>query len=517
MGAWAENLPYIFQITFLPAIRVDGRIPMDVLLQVDLDWLCIAAEIAAALLLISFAWQPGPDAGNAATAVPATIDWEALEFAHVQAVTAAGRSIAVRFNVTDELRLRELQASLPSPFQDRLTGSWNANGMDRLIVAWSDEPELRAYPSSYAMFSLSSADELLEQRGGVCVELAIKSISELLTEWLGDCVIISRYQPNRFILQLFGKSHAQYEESLSAIVAKIAEPDFFHSGEEAIPLECRATCWFCDRNVSPDELIHYLEESDAGNAAVPADPAVTKPTPPVAKPFSIDDLAPFPCPWEDRPEDNPSVPMNSTEEDEDRGGQGAREGQDDRVEHDEQPVLEISDENAEQAGNRSRKKIETVDEFDAREAVADERNIARKNNVESAEPAEGRDRLAFTGSTSAQTLEGFASPEQIEDLLNQLSVVGRPDEEEEEESRRAAPPAISEPEAPPEMPKGRSIYTDDIEESLIKDDLASLFAAVRSSAAGDFGYAGQRDFAAKDDEKESKAPEKESGPEPSAP
>jgi hypothetical protein len=136
------------------------------------------------------------------------------------------------------------------------------------------------------------------------------------------------------------------------------------------------------------------------------------------------------------------------------------------------------------------------------------------------------------GAAPPETLEGFASTDQIDELLAQLnsdvipepvleetyeeepvppiqsevdestSIFG-PEDEDSEDSRISAvnanpDEAISEkqpsvrtlemPEPVTETPSARSIYTDDIEESILKDDLASLFAAVRSSAMGDFGY-----------------------------
>jgi GGDEF domain-containing protein len=404
------------------------------------------------------------------------VDWEPVQNTYVQAVAATGRSLALRANSKDEQRLQDLQELLPAPMRDRLTGTWNANGMDRLIEEWVSEPEPHAYPSCYAMCSISHAEDVVERHGAACIEHAVRSVSELLARSLGGSVAISRYQPHRFLLHYFGRTLPECRESLTAIAQTVSSADFFTYHDASVSLALETTFWSCNRSVEPEELVQLLEDgTDEGvpgleeSRVVEPMPAEVVPEP--EKPFSIDDLAPFPCPWDDPPEP-PAVAQAATVE----------------------------------PGP-----VETSETDSA-----------------ASEPKE------VVESTSSQKVEGFASPEQIEELLSQLNGGSAPDSTEdpsrsavESETRdeethaslpasatsEAAPAsserppasAVASPPLPSEANRNRSIYTDDIEESLLKDDLASLFAAVRSSAVGDFGYSG--------DGSESKSSDRKTGPE----
>ncbi len=467
---------------------------MDLLLEVDLDWLCIAAEIAACLLIFSLAWRPTKASSRVAVSVASAVDWEPLQSAIAIAVTSTGRSLSLRSNALDEQRLRDLVEILPTPYRDRLTSTWNANGMDRLIQEWSSEAEPHAYPSCYVLLTLSNVEALMEQRGASCVEAAVRKVSEQLTESLGNCAVISRYQPCRFLLQVFGKTQIECVDSLSAVSQSIAMEEFFSFHEEFVSLASETNFWFCNRCVGPEELIQILEEVVRETTVVPQETSATSSDesaaePEVEKPFSIDALAPFPCPWDEEPDPPPAAT---------------------------QP-----------------KEPETDPEV----APVAVQGLPEETEVEG---------------DNSQKVEGFASPEQIEELLSQLTGEALPvfgddsglplaseqDEEVEEvrpptseaesepdsssrlidlideedaESEKSAGPSAEMPAPAPELPKSSSIYTDDIEESLLNDDLASLFAAVRSSAVGDFGYAGNQGPQSGGDRTESKAPGRNPG------
>lgn len=472
---------------------------MDFLLKVDLDWLCIAAEIAACLLIFSLAWRPTRASSKVAVSIASAVDWEPLQCAIAHAVTSTGRSLSLRSNALDEQRLRDLVEILPTPYRDRLTGTWNANGMDRLIQEWSSEAETHAYPSCYVLLTLSNVETLMEQRGASCVEAAVRKVSEQLTESLGSCAVISRYQPSRFLLQVFGKTQTECVDSLSSVSQSIAMEGFFSFHEEFISLQTETNSWFCNRCVGPEELIQILEEVVRETPSVPLETSpsgsdVSATEPEVEKPFSIDALAPFPCPWDEEP-DPPPAATQSTEP-----------------------------------------------EADPEVAPPAVQGWAEETGIEG---------------NNSQKVEGFASPDQIEELLSQLTgetlpVFGddsglplaseqdeplenvRPpasgvevesdsssrlidliDEEEAESEKPAGPPAEM-PAPAPELPKSSSIYTDDIEESLLHDDLASLFAAVRSSAVGDFGYSGNKGPQSGRDRAEPKLPERNPGPDPTS-
>lgn len=449
---------------------------MDLLLGLDLDWLCILAEIFAGLLLVSIVWRPGIDDEPNSSPKESVVDWESLQSAYIHAATAIGRSLAVRRNFTDEQRLRELQANLPDPYRDGLTGTWNAEGMNRLIQEWSLDLEPQAYPSSYVLLTLSNADHLMERYGMRCGDNAIQKVSELLLESIGGCASISRDQPARFLIHHFGSSLSECMELFAVIEQSLSAHDFFSFHDEAIALECQMNFWFCDRGIETEQLIRCLEESVAKSCSVPGDSSkpseLTSASAAPEKPFSVDDLAPFPCPWDNEPDSPASSPEPEPET----------------------PSRSASDSVSEA-------------ERDSTEDTHDE--------------------------TDSKKVEGVASPQQIEELLSLLNSDETPDPStvpsgatgeappsEPEEAQRAAIEAEQEPDGVPRAGGGdegelalpasdRSevlpdesdasdadplkkgmIYTDDIESALLKDDLASLFEAMRSSASGDFGFVG---------------------------
>ncbi|MFN6129378.1 MAG: hypothetical protein ACK57G_07805 [Planctomycetota bacterium] len=452
---------------------------MDLLLGLDLDWLCILAEIFAGLLLVSIVWRPRtndqPDTGPKESVV----NWEPLQAAYIHAATAVGRSLAVRGNFTDEQRLQELQAHLPDPYRDGLTGTWNAEGMNRLIQEWSLDLEPEAYPSSYVLLTLSNADHLTERYGMRCVDDAIQKVSELLVQSLGGRASISRDQPTRFLIHHFGNSLSECTELFAVIEQSLTAYDFFSFQDEAIALECQMKFWFCDRGIETEQLIRCLEESEMKSGSVPVEASKPLEFPAASavpeKPFSVDDLAPFPCPW-DNEDNEPETPASLPETEPEKSSGSA----------------------------------------------SDSVSEAKRGSTE-----DTHDESDF------QKVGGVANPQQIEELLSLLNSDEMPDpssvssgatgeapNSETEQVQHAEIDAEQEPDNPPradggddrewdgpasdrsEVPPDESavsnadprkkgmIYTDDIESALLKDDLASLFEAMRSSASGDFGFAG---------------------------
>jgi GGDEF domain-containing protein len=426
---------------------------MEFLLDLDLDWLCLAAEFAAGLLLLSMAWRPARESSTIAEASATTIDWEPVQAAFLHAVTSVGRCLSLRSNRIDEDRLQSLQREWPFPLRDRLTGTLNAYGMDQLHQAWCSEPDLHGYPSCYAAITLTDQDSLMEQHGAACVELALRRISELLVAAFSGQALLSRYQPNRFLLQFYGASLADCGDSINPILEQINAPEFFSPHDEAISIRCQAHYWFCNRSIETEELLQLLDDGGESISDVPCNPMQVSESSVDAevtesqleseavleKPFSVDDLAPFPSPWDDPPAESPPSKAGNT--------------------HAVQEGLEGAPTNADigLTGQPDRELVPVVSTSDASESV-----------------------------------EGFASPEDIASLLAQLQPKTASDKKDplELESGEAqqGEPKLDTPPVIPESSKARSIYSDDLEDTVLKSDLASLFATVRASAAGDFGY-----------------------------
>jgi hypothetical protein len=459
---------------------------MELLLGLDLDWLCIAAEIAAGLLLLSFAWTPSQEISkDVGGGSGVTVDWESLQSAFVHATTATARSLAVHSNATDEWRLRDLLSNLPVPYRDRLTGVWNAKGMDGLIKAWSLEPNLGVYPSCYVLLELANVDELVEKKGPICIETGIRAMSERLVTELGGCASISHYQPHRFLIHCFGKTSSDCVQLFDAIAVIFSSPDFFSFQDEPISLECERKFWFCNRSVEPEELNRLLEEgeeesSSSQEEALEPEVKVLEPEPVEVKPFSIDDLAPFPCPWDDESEPVPT----SIEETQEKL----------------LAALEQAQEVADPEGSTAQISGEGVDSKKVAGLASPEQIEELLSQLNGGLPEGLADQSfsPFSGEPEG-VMDGVSTVADLSEFDPCKGVVARDHAREETLiNERMSASGIELPQIVAEASKTRSIYTDDLEESLIKDDLTSLFAAVRSSAVGDFGYTGSQSQAKAD-------------------
>jgi hypothetical protein len=312
----------------------------------------------------------------------------------------------------------------------------------------------------------------MEQHGAACVEHALRRISDQLVAAFSGQASLSRYQPNRFLLHFYGSSVKECHACVAPILEQINAPEFFSMHGEAISIRSVSNYWFCNRGIGTEELLEWLDEggdpvteapitsSQVSDSNVDADVVESEPKPETVpeKPFSIEDLAPFPSPWDDPPEESP--PSEST--------------------------------------------VATSVQSDADAATngADDLGSSIEPMLESAHEIE------VSASGGSDSVEGFASPGDIANLLAQLQPKKTPATSSETVANSKLPsmdpdadsqepePAIAQsvglemPPMAPESPKKKSIYTDDIEDTVLESDLASLFATVRSSAAGDFGYEG---------------------------
>jgi GGDEF domain-containing protein len=242
----------------------------------DIETLCIAAEIAAVMLLFSVAWRPRvvPDADTGHS--PIEWDWGPHQEAYAQALVAVGRSLGLRCNDQDQQRLQQLQQQVPQPWRDRLTGMLNAGCMDRVIGLWGASDGAVAYPSCYALVTLKSHEALMDQHGAMITELAVLRVGDYLSETLTDCAVVSRYQPYRFLLLHFSCDRFQCREAMSGLLDALHADDFFQARGAAIPIECEFQLWQSTAPVDPETLLQLLEDSEG---MTPAESLVSSPTP----------------------------------------------------------------------------------------------------------------------------------------------------------------------------------------------------------------------------------------------
>lgn len=236
---------------------------MPALLQFDVETLCLAAEVAAVLLIAAIAWTPQkPTQSESANPSDSHWDWEPFQRVFERAVLGIGRGICCSKQSGMESTLKELYQDVPDPWKDRLTGLINSQGMDRLMQLWGDRVDAESTPSTITMFAVQSYEQLMFRRGAMVTEQAIRHLGSFLLEQLSGRAILSRYQPNRFLILQFGSDTEAILRELNDAIQKVNSPDFFMIKDESVPLMCMSrTLPLNAGSAAPDTLVLQLDET----------------------------------------------------------------------------------------------------------------------------------------------------------------------------------------------------------------------------------------------------------------
>lgn len=505
---------------------------MDPTTGLELDYLCMAAEFAVGLLLISLAWRPRAHVEDTTSPEVTVVDWAPLENACAHALCSTGRLLSVQPTPFDQSRLKDLQSAPPQTWRDRLTGILNASGMDRIILEWGRDSDPRMYPSCYILVSLADHDALLESHGAMALEAAIAQIGTVLTEAMSDRAVISRYQPHRFLVHRFGSMLEEAQSSIQPVCEQIAAPEFFTHHDEQLPLRLVVQYWECVQSVDPETLLQRLEDSVGTGSVVGNEPVVTDvPATKVEakveeRPFSINDLAPFPSPWDTDDEDEPTAPAPA-ESSPAEGNETPKQV--------ETPSTDITAESSTDTPNETTEAPSAIEGYATAEDIASlfqelqkQKSNPTPSNASSSttpvgdaplvdmpaaapssidpsdDPSDQRPRSAIEETTADTMAEDSGSSsqdvaervEQISETLTAIDVPMMPKtstdtiEDANADAKTAASKKQEVDMPPPSVTSvpSKSVYTDDIEGALLQSDLASLFATVRSSASGDFAH-----------------------------
>jgi GGDEF domain-containing protein len=226
---------------------------MSFLRFITVDMLCIAAEITAALLLLAFAIPEKkkiaqPDANSE------ELDRLSSQAKQYCVDAAVFRGLAIlrdpakaSFHDTEELaeNLRLVG------YEDKLTHTANHAFADAFLSKWLRLPIEHRTGSSLAMIVVDDYSDLLRAKGAMELEAILRRLSEMIKADFGSNSFISRYQPDRFLIVSFNGDIGDAYTELIALRKKICEiaPDestghgafdctnsIVHLGEEEVDL-----------------------------------------------------------------------------------------------------------------------------------------------------------------------------------------------------------------------------------------------------------------------------------------
>lgn len=216
--------------------------------------LCIAAEITAALLLLAFAIPEKkkiaqPD-GNS----------EELDRLSIQAKqycvdAAVFRGLAILRDPTSASfhDSEEMAENLKLVgYEDKLTHTANHAFADAFLSKWLRLAIDHRTGSSLAMIVVDDYSDLLRAKGAMELEAILRKLSEMIKAEFGSTSIISRYQPDRFLIVSFNGDIGRAYTGLIALRKQICDivPDestghgafdctnsIVHLGEEDVNLQ----------------------------------------------------------------------------------------------------------------------------------------------------------------------------------------------------------------------------------------------------------------------------------------
>ncbi|MCE3016025.1 MAG: hypothetical protein LW870_09170 [Pirellula sp.] len=226
---------------------------MSFLRFITVDMLCIAAEITAALLLLAFAI---PDKKKIAQPDSNSEELDRLSSQAKQYCVDAAvfRGLAIlrdpsRASFHDSEEMAENLRLVG--YEDKLTHTANHAFADAFLSEWLRLPIEHRMGSSLAMIVVDEYSDLLRAKGAMELEAILRRLSEMIKADFGSTSIISRYQPDRFLIVSFNGDIGHAYTGLIALRKQICEtvPDestghgafdctnsIIHLGEEEVNL-----------------------------------------------------------------------------------------------------------------------------------------------------------------------------------------------------------------------------------------------------------------------------------------
>jgi GGDEF domain-containing protein len=192
---------------------------------ITVDMLCIAAEITAALLLLAFAI---PEKKKTA---PPDANSDELDRLSTQARqycvdSAVFRGLAI-LRAPDKTSFHDSEAIAETlrlvGYEDKLTHTANHAFADAFLSKWLRLPIEHRTGSSLAMIVVDEYSDLLRAKGAMEIEAILRRLSKMIKTEFGSNSIISRYQPDRFLILSFNGDIGVAYTGLVALRKKVSE------------------------------------------------------------------------------------------------------------------------------------------------------------------------------------------------------------------------------------------------------------------------------------------------------
>lgn len=250
---------------------------MSFLKFITVDMLCIAAEVTAALLLLAFAFpeKKKPVQPDTTSEELDQLAIRARQFC-IESAMFRGLTILRDPDHTSFHDSTELAESLKAiGYEDKLTSTANHAFADAFLAKWLRLPVEHRMGSSLAMVVVDEYSDLLRSKGAMELEAILRRLSELIKGEFGSTSIISRYQPDRFLILSFcGDISEAYTTlvSLRKRVNEIAQDE--SSGHSAF--DCTSSIVHLgDEDIILDQAIEDLDDG-IGQASDNAEKCIAK-------------------------------------------------------------------------------------------------------------------------------------------------------------------------------------------------------------------------------------------------
>ena len=165
----------------------------------------VAAEVTAALLLLAFAIPEKkktvqPDKTSEELDQLATRARQyCIESAMFRGLTILRDPVHTSFH--DSAEMAESLKAIG--YEDKLTSTANHAFADAFLAKWLRLPVEHRMGSSLAMVVVDEYSDLLRAKGAMALEVILRRFSEMIKAEFGATSIISRYQPDRFLILSF--------------------------------------------------------------------------------------------------------------------------------------------------------------------------------------------------------------------------------------------------------------------------------------------------------------------------
>ena len=234
---------------------------------ITVENLCIAAEVTAALLLIAFAIPE--KRGKSKSIVDSgeqkrLLDLARRAFLEEKTVIALGQLSGVYSSIDGPPATmrpcNETDDAEQLGWIDRLSGTFNKSFIEAFLNRWLALPNECRSGSFLTMVSLQEYSDLVREIGPVKVELLLRDLACKIQSHVGDCSIIARLPPDRFLIATFNSIPMSPEFGLILLSESASESDNDTPTQPPLPKLVTSIVELSDELPSVEETLNTLDE-----------------------------------------------------------------------------------------------------------------------------------------------------------------------------------------------------------------------------------------------------------------